>query len=175
MPFGFTESRFATLMLNVREGDPSPLSIKALSARSPPRPSPRHSTRLAPLSMIRAETARPSTTSAAVRGGGRLYMESPVDGYSEQEMIREAQLRIEHNKQRLRLKQLLSTAAEGGPTVKTQDLVLACQLAKMPVSPEKVLTTPFAAVRLAPRARPFSGPSMRSRILFPRLAHAYRS
>ena len=52
---------------------------------------------------MRAETARPTSTSAVVRGGGRLYAQSPISGYSEQEMIKEAQLRLEHNKQRLRL------------------------------------------------------------------------
>jgi hypothetical protein len=61
-------------------------------------------------------------------------------------MIREAQLRINHNKQRQRLKQLLSTAADGGPTVKTQDLVLACELAKMPIDRSAVLSTPYAMV-----------------------------
>lgn len=62
-------------------------------------------------------------------------------------MIREAQLRINHNKQRQRLKQLLSTAADGGPTVKTQDLVLACELAKMPIDRSAVLSTPYAMER----------------------------
>ena len=62
-------------------------------------------------------------------------------------MVREAQPRLEHNKQRLRLKQLLATASEGGPTVKTKDLLLACQLAKVPVEPTKVLATPYAMDR----------------------------
>lgn len=62
-------------------------------------------------------------------------------------MVREAQLRIQHNRQRLRLKQLLNTAADGGPTVKTNDLLLACQLAKMPMDSARVLTTPFAMDR----------------------------
>lgn len=49
-------------------------------------------------------------------------------------MIHEARLRMEHNKARHRLKHLLNTAAEGGPTVHTQDLLLACKLAKMDTS-----------------------------------------
>jgi len=115
--------------------------VQPLSAR-PMMGSPR----LAPLSP-RAETSRPSTTSAVVRGGGRLYTQSPIDGYSEAEMIREARLRIEHNKQRQRLKQLLNTASEGGPTVHTQDLLLACKLAKMNVDETSVYSTPFAMGR----------------------------
>ena len=121
------------------------------------------------MSMLRAETSRPSTTSAQVRGGGRLYTQSPVDGYSEQEMIREAQLRIEHNRQRLRLKQLLSTASDGGPTVKMSDLLLACELAKMPLSPEKMMETPFAMVRVLPQ--PCSPVVDRPARLPPRRAH----
>jgi hypothetical protein len=54
-------------------------------------------------------------------------------------MIQEARLRIEHNKQRHRLKQLLATAADGGASVKTQDLMLACELAKMPMDEEAVI------------------------------------
>ena len=44
------------------------------------------------------------------------------------------QLRIEHNKSRQRLKHLLNTASQGGPTVQQQDLYLASQLAKMDMS-----------------------------------------
>ena len=109
--------------------------MQPLSAR-PVLGSPRQ---LAPISarsaIISARgSARPSTTSAIVRGGGRLYSQSPLIGYSEAEMIREAQLRIEHNKSRQRLKHLLNTASQGGPTVQQQDLYLACQLAKMDMS-----------------------------------------
>ena len=63
-----------------------------------------------------------------------LTAQSPLAGYSEAEMIHEARLRMEHNKARHRLKHLLNTAAEGGPTVHTQDLLLACKLAKMDTS-----------------------------------------
>jgi Ca2+-binding EF-hand superfamily protein len=62
-------------------------------------------------------------------------------------MIQEARLRIEHNKQRHRLKQLLATAADGGASVKTQDLMLACELAKMPMDEEAVINSPFAVER----------------------------
>ena len=68
---------------------------------------------------------------AAVRAGGRLYIQSPLKGMSENEMINEARIRIAHNKQRTKLKHMLSTAANGGPVVDTRDLLLACKLAKL--------------------------------------------
>ena len=120
---------------------PNMASLAPLSARMPG--SPRNGAKLSPLSLMRSESARLSTTSAQVRGGGRLYAQSPIAGYTEQEMIKEAKLRLEHNKQRIRLKQLLNVASEGGPTVNTQDLLLACQLAKLPMETQKVLSSPF--------------------------------
>jgi len=60
-----------------------------------------------------------------------LYVQSPVSGLSENEMINEARIRIAHNKQRHKLKQLLATAANGGSVVSPRDLELACKLAKM--------------------------------------------
>ena len=93
------------------------------------------SPRLPPLesgSLLRAETHRPSKN-AAVRGGGRLFDQSPLDGYSEAEMIVEAKIRLQHNKQRQQLKRLLRAAAEGGQLVDAGDLKLACQLAKIPL------------------------------------------
>jgi hypothetical protein len=87
------------------------------------------------------------TSSAQVRGGGRLFIQSPLYGYNESEMIREAQIRINHNRQRQRLKNLLHTAADGGSVVKTRDLLLACQLAKVNVETEHMQDTPFAVVR----------------------------
>ena len=135
----------------------SPLAPLALSprgslmSRSSPRTPRTPSSKLSPLAMMRAETSRPSTTSAQVRGGGRLYTLSPIEGYSEAEMVREARLRIEHNKQRARLKHLLATASDGGPVVKTSELMLACEIAKLPLSPEKVASTPFAKVRVPQR------------------------
>jgi Ca2+-binding EF-hand superfamily protein len=68
---------------------------------------------------------------SAVRAGGRLYVQSPIEGYTQAEMIYEARQRLAHNRQRQRLKNLLHTAADGGPLVNTRDLRLACQMAKM--------------------------------------------
>ena len=124
---------------------PNMASLAPLSARMPG--SPRNGAKLSPLSLMRSESARLSTTSAQVRGGGRLYAQSPIAGYTEQEMIKEAKLRLEHNKQRARLKQLLNTAADGGPAVSTQDLLLAAKLAKMPLDTETVLSTKFSLDR----------------------------
>ena len=76
-------------------------------------------------------------TSAVVRAGGRLYVQSPLKGMNENEMINEARLRIAHNKQRQQLKGLLSTAADGGAVVNTKDLLLACRIAKLDVGTDQ--------------------------------------
>jgi Ca2+-binding EF-hand superfamily protein len=51
-------------------------------------------------------------------------------------MIQEAKIRLQHNKQRMQLKRLLRCAAEKGELVDANDLMLACQLAKMPIDQE---------------------------------------
>jgi len=79
-----------------------------------------------------------------VRGGGRLYDKSPLQGYSEEEMVAEAKGRIKSNQQHRRLKQLLSAASEDGSTVATKDLLLAAKLAKMNVPEAMVADTPYA-------------------------------
>ena len=121
---------------------------------SPRAPSPRGlgsprlaSPRLPPLSARPSVSAQPGHRSAQIRGGGRLFVQSPVAGYSEPEMIREAKFRLEHNRHRQRLKQLLATAADGGSAVRAQDLMLACQLAKVPIDPNSLQKTPFAVDR----------------------------
>lgn len=63
-----------------------------------------------------------------------MYIQSPLTGMTENEMINEARIRIQHNKQRQRLKSLLATAANGGSIVATKDLLLACRLAKLDMS-----------------------------------------
>jgi len=86
---------------------------------------------------------------AAVRAGGRLYVQSPLAGMSDNEMINEARIRMQHNKQRLRLKQLLATASEDGQRVNTRDLILACQLAKLDIGND-VVQPPDADKFVAP-------------------------
>ena len=79
-----------------------------------------------------------------VKGGGRLYSEPPLAGYTEEEMVAEAQQRHAHNRQRRRLKQLLNAASEDGSTVATKDLLLAAKLAKLDLPEEMVADTPYA-------------------------------
>ena len=79
-----------------------------------------------------------------VKGGGRLYAEPPLNGYTEEEMIAEARNRVQHNTQRRRLKQLLSAASEDGSTVATKDLLLAAKLAKMDLPEAMIADTPYA-------------------------------
>jgi hypothetical protein len=79
-----------------------------------------------------------------VKGGGRLYHDGPLSGYTEEEMVAEAQQRLSHNRQRRRLKQLLGAASEDGSTVATKDLLLAAKLAKMELPEEMIADTPYA-------------------------------
>ena len=57
-------------------------------------------------------------------------------------MVREAQIRLEHNRQRQRLKHLLETASNGASMVKMNELLLACKLAKMPMDANRIVSTP---------------------------------
>jgi len=85
-----------------------------------------------------------SSLMGQVKGGGRMYMQNPLAGYTEEEMVAEAKNRIQSNKQHRRLKQLLSAASEDGSTVATKDLLLAAKLAKMDLPEAMVADTPFA-------------------------------
>ena len=51
---------------------------------------------------------RDNVVHGSVRGGGRLYHASPVEGYSEAEMITAARQRLRYNRQRAALKSMLS-------------------------------------------------------------------
>ena len=51
---------------------------------------------------------RENVVPGSVRGGGRLYHASPVEGYSEAEMIAAARTRLRYNRQRAALKEMLS-------------------------------------------------------------------
>ena len=114
-----------------RIGFQAPGVPQAVAAAMPPPPQA-YSPRLSPRS-FRPTSAPLRPTSAAVRAGGRLYVQSPLTGMSENEMINEARLRLQHNKQRLRLKNVLQASADGGSVVGTRDLLLACKLAKLDV------------------------------------------
>jgi len=56
-------------------------------------------------------------------------------GMGHEQMVREAKLRAQHNKQRAQLKGYIRGAAGGGDYVDHGDLALAAQLAKMPLDP----------------------------------------
>lgn len=83
----------------------------------------------------------------AVKGGGRLFAGEPLSGYTEEEMCAEARERLAHNRQRRRMKQLLSAASQDGTTVSTKDLLLSAKLAKMDLPDEMVAETKYAMVR----------------------------
>ena len=55
-----------------------------------------------------------SSLLGAVRGGGRMYIDSPLAGYTEEEMVAEARNRQAHNRQRRRMKQTSESAADRG-------------------------------------------------------------
>lgn len=123
-----------------------PMSARPMSARQmqsprgggfyqPPPGSPMGQSMGSPRS-FRPTSAPIRPTSATLRAGGRLYIQSPLEGMSENEMINEARMRIQHNKQRQQLKNLLHASANGKADLPTQDLMLACKIAKMDVGVE---------------------------------------
>jgi hypothetical protein len=79
---------------------------------------------------------------------GRFIHKDPLSGYSEQELVAEAKIRIEANRQRRRMKQLMAAASDDGFNVLTKDLLLAAKLAKVQLPDELIAETPYAAVRL---------------------------
>ena len=68
-------------------------------------------------------------TCGAVRGGGRLFHNSPVDGYSQAEMIAAARQQKMYNTQRSRLAAMLATSQRAG-LVTDANLNLALSMAK---------------------------------------------
>ena len=94
-----------------------------------------------------------STSTTIVRAGGRLYAESPVAGFTKEEMLREAKVRQEHNRQRSKLKQLLIAASGPGPaqTVSIDELLLSAKIAKMSLPEELLFKSPYASRYTASR------------------------
>jgi len=99
-----------------------------------------------PVSSLRTlqKEASKGALQGAVGGGGRLFFNEPLAGYTEEEMCEEARSRLSHNRQRRRMKQLLSAASEDGTTVSTKDLLLSAKLAKMQLPDEMVADTKYA-------------------------------
>jgi calmodulin len=79
-----------------------------------------------------------------VRAGGRLFAESPIAGFTKEEMLHEAKVRQEHNRQRAKLKQLLQATAGTGQTVSIDDLMLSAKIAKMSLPDELLFKSPYA-------------------------------
>ena len=91
----------------------------------------------------------PAAQNGAIRGGGALYhtYSSPLQGYTEEEMVHEAQLRQAYNKKRRQFKQMLATASSGSSTVATKDLLLAAKIAQMDLPQELIKSSTFTAER----------------------------
>ena len=85
-----------------------------------------------------------SQASSIVRAGGRLFAESPIAGFTKEEMLHEAKVRQEHNRQRAKLKQLLQATAGTGQTVSIDDLMLSAKIAKMSLPDELLFKSPYA-------------------------------
>jgi len=85
-----------------------------------------------------------TTQTGIIRAGGRLYAQSPVEGFTREEMLQEAKIRQEHNKQRSKLKQLLQAASGPGDTVSIEDLMLSAKIAKMALPEEILFKSPYA-------------------------------
>ena len=101
-----------------------------------------------------------------------MYSATPLAGYTEEEMVAEAKMRIQSNKQHRRLKQLLSAASEDGTTVATKDLLLAAKLAKMDLPAEMVADTPYAVGVDGVGALPAASPRLSSPLAIARAAAA---
>jgi len=85
-----------------------------------------------------------SQASGIVRAGGRLFSQSPIAGFTKEEMMHEAKVRQEHNRQRAKLKQLLQASAGPGNTVSIEDLMLSAKIAKMSLPDELLFKSPYA-------------------------------
>ena len=64
-----------------------------------------------------------------------LYAPRLVDGMGHEQMMREAQLRVQHNKRRRQLKGYLRLSAQGGETVGVDTLQIAARLAGVALPP----------------------------------------
>ena len=130
--------------------------------------SPRASPRLAPIALLPrvsaawglesprslASSHRGGTALSAcgtLKGGGGLYSAPPLHGYSEEDMVREAQLRNEYNRHRRQFKGMLSTASNGTSNVLMKDLCQAAKIAKMDL-PDDLLKDRRFTAQLSPRA-----------------------
>jgi len=70
----------------------------------------------------------------------------------QEQMVREAQLRQMHNRQRAQLKAFLQLSAGSSKTVGAEDLKLAAKLAKMSLPEDVLLKSPHASKFVANKA-----------------------
>jgi Ca2+-binding EF-hand superfamily protein len=79
-----------------------------------------------------------------------------VDGMGHEQMLREAQLRVQHNKQRQQLKGMLQLSAKGGENVGVDKLQIAARLAGVELPPR--LAQSARTEQGSPRSRPQRSP-----------------
>ena len=116
-----------------------------------------------------------SQASGIVRAGGRLFAESPVAGFTHEELVREAKMRLEHNRQRAKLKQLLQAASGPGQTVSVENLRLSAKIAKIALPDALLFNSPYANRYTATRTeggepKDIRWKSFHSAIAYPKLS-----
>jgi len=117
-----------------------------------------------------------SQASGIVRAGGRLFAQSPIAGFTKEEMLHEAKVRQEHNRQRSKLKQLLQASAGPGNTVSVEDLMLSAKIAKMSLPDALLFNSPYANRYTASRTengnpKDIRWQSFHSSISYPKLSN----
>jgi hypothetical protein len=117
-----------------------------------------------------------SQASGIVRAGGRLFAHSPIAGFTKEEMLHEAKVRQEHNRQRSKLKQLLQASAGPGNTVSVEDLMLSAKIAKMSLPDALLFKSPYANRYTASRTengdpKDIRWQSFHSSISYPKLSN----
>ena len=117
-----------------------------------------------------------SQASGIVRAGGRLFAQSPIAGFTKEEMLHEAKVRQEHNRQRSKLKQLLQASAGPGNTVSVEDLMLSAKIAKMSLPDALLFKSPYANRYTASRTengdpKDIRWQSFHSSISYPKLSN----
>ena len=105
---------------------------------------------MAPSSSPRAQSPRATPGRSATRWpgvDGSLSPRSPVPGMSHDHMIRQAQLRQAHNRQRAQLKEYLQVGARhrgSGCDVTPEQLRLSAKLAGMPLPEHLILNSAYS-------------------------------
>ena len=117
-----------------------------------------------------------SQKSGIIRAGGRLFAESPIAGFTKSEMLHEAKVRQDHNRQRSKLKQLLQASAGPDQTVSVEDLMLSAKIAKMSLPDTLLFKSPYSNRYTASRTqggepKDISWQAFHSSISYPKLSN----